>query len=295
MNIDRQHNEEEYQKFMKDGTVLDNVILCETIADNNLMWNPGEALYWKKQGITIREKIFGKNNIENTPYYDKIVEVLLEKGSYKEAIKWNSKSVKIKIKDRGEEFAGLLTNYLLLSEALSLLYAYSESKTAADQAYDMLEKNISAYEQKMAYDAYIKLTYLYARYNIGANSHNLKVTLQNEVCGDKSIQIAKAFYGEQSKETAEAIRNKAVTLEYDKQEALALFAEAIKIYMGFKDDKKSAKSVFYNIRQKWDSDNALLDSAKWLYNNSSEQFVLAAIEDFDDSDKIKIKDFLGLN
>lgn len=246
MNTDRKHNEEEYHKFMKEGIVLDNAILCETIADNNLMWNPSEALYWKKQGIAIREKIFGKNNIENTPYYDKIVEVLLEKGSYKEAIKWNSKSVKIKVKERGEDFAGLLTNYLLLSEALSLLCVYDESKVAADQAYDILENNISVYDRKTVYEAYIKLTYLYAIYNIGARNHNLKVTLQNEVCGDKSIEIAKAFYGEQSKETAEAIRNKAVTLEYNKKEALDLFAEAIKIYMRLKEDKESARSIFYN-------------------------------------------------
>ena len=81
MSLDRKHNEERFQKFKKEGDVLDNAILCEAIADNNLQWNPSEALYWGKQGIAIREQICGKHNIDNTPYYDKIVEILLEKAS----------------------------------------------------------------------------------------------------------------------------------------------------------------------------------------------------------------------
>lgn len=295
MSLDRKHNEERFQKFKKEGDILDNAILCEVIADDNLLWNPSEALYWRKQGIAIRERNCGKNDINNTSYYDKIVEVLLEKGSYKEAIKWNKKSMKIKIKEKGEACAELLLNELLLSEALSLLYSYNESKEEADQAYNILEKNISTYSQEMAYDAYLKLVHIYSRYNIGAQNHNLKSTLQNEVCGDRAIQIAKDFYGELSLEMAEAIRRKAMTLGYDKRAAIVLFAEAIKIYMNFDEDKKNARTIYYNVRQKWEGENVLVESAKWLYNNSSEKFVLTAIEDFADSEKIKIKQALGLS
>ena len=295
MSLDRKHNEERFQEFKKEGNVLDNAILCEAIADDNLLWNPSEALYWRKQGIAIREQICGKHNIDNTPYYDKIVEVLLEKGSYKEAIKWNTKSMKIKMKEKGEGGAEVLINKLLLAEALSLLYNDDESKAEADQAYNILENNISTYDQEMAYKAYLKLVHIYSCYNIGAQSHNLKLTLQNEVCGDKAIQIAKAFYGEQSIETAEAIRRKAITLGYDKQAAIALFAEAIKIFMNFDENKKYARTIFHNVRQKWEGDNVLVESAKWLYDNSSEKFVLTAIEDFAGSEKIKIKQALGLS
>ena len=295
MSLDRKHNEERFQKFKKEGDVLDNAILCEAIADNNLQWNPSEALYWGKQGIAIREQICGKHNIDNTPYYDKIVEILLEKGSYKEAIKWNNKSMKIKIKEKGDSCAELLINELLLSETLSLLYNYKESKVEADQAYNILEKNIAVYDQEMAYDAYMRLVHIYSIYNVGAQNHNLKTTLQTEVCGNKAIQIAKVFYGEQSIETAEAIRRKAMTLGYDKQAAIALFAEAIKIYMNFDENKKYARTIYHNVRQKWEGENVLIESAKWLYDNSSEKFVLTAIEDFAGSEKIKIKQALGLS
>ena len=294
MSQDREHNEKIYQKFKKEGDVLDNAILCEAIGDDNLLWNPYEALYWGKRGIAIREQICGKNNIENTPYYDKIVDVLLIKGSYKEAIKWNNKSIKIKIKEKGDSCADLLINELLLSEALSLLFNNVESKMQADQAYNTLEKNIAIYDQKMAYNAYMKLLHIYSRYNVGARIRNLKTTLQTEVCGNKAIQIAEVFYGEQSIETAEAIRQKAMTMKNDKQMALTLFAEAIKIYMNF-DDKKYARIIYHNVRQKWDGENVLIESAKWLYDNSSEKFVLAAINGFASSDKIKIKQALDLN
>lgn len=294
MSLDRKQNEERFQKFKKEGDILDNAVLCEAIADDNLLWNPGEALYWRKQGIAIREQICGKNNIDNTSYYDQIVEVLLEKGSYKEAIKWNSKSMKIKMKEKGGECAELLINELLLAEALSLLHKDNESKVEADQAYNILEKNISAYDQEMAYKAYLKLVHIYSCYNIGARNQKLKTTLQNEICGDKAIQIAKAFYGEQSIETAEAIRRKAITLGYDKQAAIALFAEAIKIYMKSDENKKDARTIYHNVRQKWEGENILVESAKWLYDNSSEKFVLTAIEDFADSEKTKVKQALGL-
>jgi len=295
MSQDREHNEKIYQKFKKEGDVLDNAILCEAIGDDNLLWNPYEALYWGKRGIAIREQICGKHNIENTPYYDKIVNVLLEKGSYKEAIKWNNKSMKIKIKEKGDSCAELLINKLLLSQLLSLLYNYEESKVEADLAYNTLEENIAIYDQEMAYNAYMKLLHIYSIYNVGAQIHNLKTTLQPEVCGNKAIQIAKVFYGEQSIETAEAIRQKGMTLKNDKQMALALFAEAIKIYMKFDKNKKYARTVYHNVRQKWEGENVLIESAKWLYDNSSEKFVLTAIDGFASSEKIKIKQALDLN
>ena len=295
MSQDREHNEKIYQKFKKEGDVLDNAILCEAIGDDNLLWNPYEALYWGKRGIAIREQICGKHNIENTPYYDKIVNVLLEKGSYKEAIKWNNKSMKIKIKEKGDSCAELLINKLLLSQLLSLLYNYEESKVEADLAYNTLEENIAIYDQEMAYNAYMKLLHIYSIYNVGAQIHNLKTTLQPEVCGNKATQIAKVFYGEQSIETAEAIRKKAIALEYDRQMALALFAEAIKIYMNFDENKKYARTVYHNVRQKWEGENVLIESAKWLYDNSSEKFVLTAIDDFASSEKTKIKQALDLS
>ena len=96
---ERKYNEEKYNKLKVEGDNIKNAAICNDIADDSLTWNPSEAIYWRKKAIEIIEKHYGDSNIENTSYYDKIVNDLLEKGSYQQAAKWNKKSKKIKIKE----------------------------------------------------------------------------------------------------------------------------------------------------------------------------------------------------
>lgn len=294
----RELNEKKYQSLKKEQDELDNAVLCEQIADDSFGWWLDEALYWRKKGVDIREKKLGKKNIENTLYYDKIVEVLLEKGSYKEAIKWNKKSVAIKIKNKGEESIELLINKLMQAEIMLLLEKDLEGKKEADQAFDLLEKNILIIDKKCAYDVYLKLMHLYNNYNIGARFDGRETCVRNEICGEKAITIAGENFGESSLEMAEAIREKAITIYNDKQEALALFKRAISIYMSYKDNKKYAQQVFRDVRQKLEGQNLFnektAESISWFYKNSSEDFVMKAIDEFTEDDKIKMKEILNL-
>ena len=62
---DRKRNEEDYRRLQVEGNELKNAVICNRIADDSLMWNPGEAIYWRKKAIKKLEEINGKRNIED--------------------------------------------------------------------------------------------------------------------------------------------------------------------------------------------------------------------------------------
>lgn len=284
----RRKNELIYDELKTEDTTIDNAVICEKIADDNILWWPDEALYWRKEGIKIRESIKGKKSIENTFYYDEIVKVLLEKGSYKEALKWNKKSINLKEKDGGVENPALLENKLLLSETMFLLREYLSGRLEADLAYDIIEKNLSALEDIILYRAYLSLTHLYSTYNIYARNRGIELSTNNELCGDKAIKIAKKLYGGHSFETAEAYRLEAITLKDNLKKCFEYFQIALEIYDGIQADKKVAGKIFLDIRNKWQGENILIESAQWMLVNSSNEFLKKAITDFNNHDKALI-------
>lgn len=290
----RRKNKQIYDELKTEEITIDNAIICERIADENILWRPDEALYWRKEGIKIRESINGNKSIKNTPYYDMITEVLLEKGSYKEALKWNKKSINIKTKFGKEGNSDLLKNRLLYSEIMFLLEDYILGKKEADLAYDIIDENQSRLENFILYKAYSTLTHLYSTYNIGARFNGLELSNRNEICGDKAIEIAKKLYDENSLEVAEAYRMEAITLRDNLEKCFDYFKIALKIYNNLQIDKKVARQIFHDIRNKWYGQNILIESAQWMLANSSEKFLLQAIEDFNEEDKKLIKETLNI-
>lgn len=292
----REQNEKRYQDLIKED-LLENAILCENISDENFLWWIDEALYWRKKGIEIRESLFGKKSLENTPYYDKIVKILLEKGSYKEAIKWNKKSADIKIKNKGEDTSEILINDLYFGESMLLLKKYDEAKAFLDGAHIILDKNVSIIDQEVLYESYLELENLYGRYNSWADRSGMKVDDRCDDCGMKAIIISKKIYGEDSVKTAEAMRWKGISTR-NNQEALEWFKKSIKIYLIVKDNKKYAQQIFCDVRQKLEGQNLFnektVESLRWFYENSSEEFVMKAIDEFAEGDKIKMKEILNL-
>jgi hypothetical protein len=292
----RDENEKKYQDFKGDD-LLENAILCEKISDENFLWWIDEALYWRKKGIEIRESLFGKKSLENTPYYDKIVKVLLEKGSYKEAIKWNKKSSDIKIKNNGENAPEILINQLYFGESMLLLKKQDESKAFLDKAYIILEKNASLLNQDVLYESYLELEILYSRYNSWADRSGIKVDDRADDCGIKAIMTSEKNYGENSIKTADAMRWKGIFTK-ENEEALEWFMKSIKIYLAVEDNTKYAQQIFRDVRQKLENQNIFnektSESLRWFYDNSSEEFVMKAISEFSDDDKTKMKEILNL-
>ena len=60
---ERKYNEEQYKKQQITGDDIHNAAVCDRIADESLMWNPGEAVYWRKLAVEYMEKHYGKNRM----------------------------------------------------------------------------------------------------------------------------------------------------------------------------------------------------------------------------------------
>lgn len=293
----RHQNEKRYQEYKGDD-LLENARLCENISDENFLWSTDEALYWRKKGIELRESVFGKKGLENTLYYDEIVKVLLEKGSYKEVIKWNKKSADIKIKNKGEDTPEILINQIYFAESMLLLKKYEESKAFLDKAYFNLEKNVGLLNQDVIYESYLELEILYNRYNSWAERSGIKVDARGDDCGNKAIMASEEIYGQNAVKTADAMRWKGIFTK-NTEEALNWFKKSIKIYLIKEDNKKYAQQIFRDVRQKLEGQNIFNEktpaSLRWFYEHSSEDFMLKAIDEFAEADKIKMKQILNLN
>ena len=83
MTEERKSNENEYNNRKIEGDNVQNAAICDEIADDSFTGNSSEAVYWRKKAIEHIEKHYGKNQITNIIYYDKLVNDLLEKGSFR--------------------------------------------------------------------------------------------------------------------------------------------------------------------------------------------------------------------
>lgn len=201
---ERKYNEEQYKEQQIVGNDLHNAAVCNQIADESLVWNPNEAVYWRKLAVENAEKHFGKNKLGNTPYYEKLANDYLEKGSRSQALKWNSKAKKIKIKQLDEYALALLENELFELQVHYLMYNYDEVSNVRERIKILLEKNPDC-EETLRYKVYLDM----AQY---------KECDGNFEFADAAMQIAERVYGEICMETAEIYRIKAVETWYFAEE-----------------------------------------------------------------------------
>lgn len=57
---DRKRNEEDYRRLQVEGNELKNAMICNRLADDSLMWNPEEAIYWRKKQLRNWKKLMEK-------------------------------------------------------------------------------------------------------------------------------------------------------------------------------------------------------------------------------------------
>lgn len=228
---DRIYNEECYSKQYVEGDHLHNAAVCSQIADESLMWNPNEAVYWRKLAVEHAEKQYGKNKLEDVVYYEKLAsDYFYGKAAYSSALKWNKKVKKIKVGQLGEHASELLDNELLELELYCCMGKYDELSTVRERIQNLLLRNPDCGE-----------TVLY-RANLCMAHYKKRDGDLGFI--DTAIQIAGKVYGEISMESAEAYRIKALEIwqsaeEGDlerKKEAVELNNKAYHIVTHAKDN-----------------------------------------------------------
>ncbi len=292
---DRKRNEEDYRRLQVEGNELKNAMICNRLADDSLMWNPEEAIYWRKKAIKKLEEINGKRNIENTVSYDKLVNDLMEKGSYKEAVKWNNRSLKIKLKELGVDSSKTIVNSLYKIELDLLLKKYEEIADGIDKIILTLQNHQDIALSEL-YDIYLKLIYIEGSYNIYAINHNESTLSHIDEFSDKAIMISNKIYGENSIQTVEAYRLKAVCSDKNSEYRLKKKKKAILLAInneGFNGE--NVIRIFYNIRQCWKNEDCWKESAKWAIENVSRTFLLNIMKRFPEYAQEIINDVLEDN
>lgn len=284
----RNKNEEIYKNQKTPNDSLKNAELCETIADYNFMWHVEEAIYWRKKALKIREKIDGKSLLNNVCCYEKIIDLLMEKGSYKEALKWSEKAQKLNEKLHINN----LSIEIYYAEIHLNLKCYNESIKHGDLAFDIItsEKFV---RMKSSFKLVNRLLIFYARYIIYYDNEKKSYDkLFN--CMEIALRIAQEFYGDNSIEVAIVYREKAVYLDISKQEKLTYLKKALDIVLSIGKNTKLALEIFYNIRGCWPASESLEEGFKWVYENVSKQFILDVLPQFTKPDQEKIKIALNI-
>lgn len=279
---DRQMYEEEYDRRKVEGDDILNASLCDEIADDcSSFVSSREAIYWRKKGIELAEKCYGKNDIRNTVYYDKIAEEYKGAGSYRQAEKWHQKSKKIKIKEKGKDSCEVLQNELEELRIYVELEEYEKFLSVLGHINNVLETEPD-WEKATLYNAYYKRADAVWLYNI----YNKESTLRTAVIEywDDAIFLAQSFLGEDCIELAKAYRSKAFCFD-NKEERLELFRKALQIAIPKEGAQgKTVIRIFCNVLNCWhreglppDEDGSFPKAIQWAYKNISREFVVNLI------------------
>lgn len=271
---ERQYNEEKYNNLKVEGDDIKNAAICDEIADNSYTWNPGEAAYWRKKAIEKMENYYGKDNIANTFYYDKIVNDFLAKNSYKQAEKWNQKSKKIKKLEKGEYAFDIITNEINELQIDISLGKYDEVAECMEHVKESLQRN-SDRDPVTLHHIYLDLSF------IEGNSDVRKVRANDGYFIDHAIELAQKIYGEDSLEVAEAYRKKANGIAYmcrgevENEKALELFKKALTMAKKRGSDGSAlVQRTFDGMALCWDGEVRWQESIKWTYRHISTEAVV---------------------
>ncbi|MCM1213370.1 MAG: hypothetical protein NC331_17245 [Lachnospiraceae bacterium] len=268
---EREYNEQRYNESKVEGDDLQNAAVCDVIADDSLTWNPGEAVYWRMQAIEKAENHYGKAHMANTFYYDKIVNDLLVKNSYKKADSWNKKSKKIKIKEKGEHAFEAITNELYELRIDIALERYEAAAGCLEHLKESLQRD-SQRDPAVLYRIYLEAS------STEGNTEVRQLRANDGYFIDHAMNLARKLYGEDSLEMIDLYRHKAFGVmgsskgAEENQEALELFKKAFLMAK----EKGSAgydlvRWILEGIKCCWDRKMEHREGVKWIYSHISTQ------------------------
>ena len=129
----RAHDLEQYEKEKTPEDGIENAILCEKYSEAELPFSWDDAIFWLKKSLEIREKLYGKNSIENIFQYEQMAYIYAHKPSHNNALKYYRKALRIREKAVGKSDLSLVEDYVCIAE----IYRYIDI-----QNYEECAKNI---------------------------------------------------------------------------------------------------------------------------------------------------------
>lgn len=255
---ERQDNLEKFDNERKEPEIcLKNAELCDSIAK---LWatEDREIIYWKKRGLEIREKYYGKDNPELVKYYDDIANEYLECTNYKSSLKMCKKVLKMK-KQNNFNITDMIRTYAIMMEDYSYLQDYENGIKCGVNILNT--KNIKEVTQDIADDLskiIIILSRMYIRVGDKENAQNWL---------NYGLKLAIEMFGENSIMAADMYSLKATSFLVSKNEKLEFLKKALIIYIdayGMKNSK--SEKTFFWIWHCWEkeTDKPISLALEWL-------------------------------
>lgn len=298
---------------------IENAFLCETIANSELMVEPVEAIFWQKKALDIREKLYGKNSIENVLQYERLAEYHLENNAPKSGLLIAKKILKIREKALGNEHIELANSYLSLSKIYSS-YEISDYNNAL--LYANLSAEIEALnrcpENPVSYRTHLQLAKVYGFRYFQDYQPNMAEPSKPEADTENekqhyllAMKSAVQEYGDTSVEAATCYQRYVHIIESCPEKRLALSAKALQIFYPSEgangsNTRQIAADIWYSWTDvhwfPWDKGNnksmvhfdrrTIGYGIKWISENVSKEIATNLTATFDSKDREMIYDIL---
>lgn len=260
MNEERTYYLTRYEKERDDEeNTIKNAELCDQFSKNSS--DDKDLIFWKKKGLDIREKIYGKKSCVLGSHYDSMAELYLNCGKYKLAKSMGEKALSVKSADETgqstllETYAIMALNYLSMDDNESAI-ELGEKALNIGQA-----KHQDDYSEMVTINKYMAWAYSYQ---------------DNEEQRDdrinQALDMAIEHFGEDSAQAAEMYIEKANFMLEEKDDKLEMLKRAMIIlveHFGIEDNRVG--KAYRLIWQCWkDSPDCIQIANDWLKENVPE-------------------------
>ncbi|SHL29422.1 hypothetical protein SAMN02745136_04555 [Anaerocolumna jejuensis DSM 15929] len=245
MNEERKYYLERYeQEREKMENTIGNAELCEKFSSHST--DDSDIIYWKKKGLEIREKVYGKKSLQLGKYYDSLAELCVNCGKYKLAKSMCDKSINVKLLDDTGQ-SNLLKTYEIMISIYDAMDDYENGIKCGEEALSLKEvKNQNNYNEVITINKY--LSWIFNR---------LKDEDKRDYHINQALNISVNYFGENSFQAAEIYVEKARFQLKERKEKLELFKKALIIFyenFGFND--RRATRVYRFIWNCWEGNPA---------------------------------------
>lgn len=328
----RAHDLEQYEKEKTPEDGIENAILCEKYSEAELPFSWDDAIFWLKKSLEIREKLYGKNSIENIFQYEQMAYIYAHKPSHNNALKYYRKALRIREKAVGKSDLSLVEDYVCIAEIYRYIdiQNYEECAKNVFRAKQIEEENRPA-DNPVSFYVYQALADYYNvrhRTNEEGGQTSSKKPTEDSILEKEALQnmVTSAIkeYGAESCEAVACLEKYIHDIELPTQERLEIAGKILKIYYAnigiFERHKKSycrPLSDFINYTSSriaadiwfswstgywfpWNTDEMQnLDRScigwgiKWIKENVSEEIAEKLIRGFNSNDQKMIREIIS--